>query len=117
MPEQPPDNFARFLRLARDAPVTRFALDATGRARPASRFSVRREDGRLVFDTTTIHAITKDEWENFGRIYARNVRDKDLVEHERSEWEAQTKERKEAWQKAKEEAARAAKAESAGGVS
>jgi len=116
MPEQPPENFTRFLRLARDAPVTRFALDATGRERPASLFGGRREDGKLVFDTTTIHAITETEWERFGRIYARNVRDKDLVEHERSEWEAQTKERKEAWKKAKEEEARAAK-EPAGGVS
>ena len=87
-PTAPLDPFVRFVRCKEGKPVTRFVKGDRGGARPASFFGARRVDGRLVYDTEAVHAITEEEWSAFGRIYQRNIDDGDLEDVPREAWSA-----------------------------
>jgi hypothetical protein len=94
-------DFVKFVRSVEGKPVTRFAEGGRGGVRVAALFGASRVEGRVVYDTAAVSAITAEEWERFGKIYARNIVDGHLVECTREEYDAY----------------RAAQSASAGGVS
>lgn len=97
VPDAPPaDQFVRFVRAVQDRPVTRFVKGPGGAPQAGRFFGAERVEGRLVYDVETVHAITAGEWEDFGRIYERNIRERDLVEVKREDWAASVDARKKA---------------------
>lgn len=88
-PDAPPaDQFVRFVRAVEGKPVTRFVTGPGGAPQAGRFFGAERIERKLVYDTEAVHAITADEWDRYGRIYERNIRDGDLVEVDRKAFEA-----------------------------
>ena len=100
-----PDDFVLFVRVKEGRIVRRFGTQrnfgymfepGTAKDKPSAH----------IWDTETIHAITRRELARFGREYMHELTpDGGLVEVKREDWEAQQKERKAAAQAKKDEIA------------
>jgi len=92
------DTFALFVKAVEGAMVRRYGTKTS--------IGVTADGkGTVKWDTETIHALTRDEVNQHGHLYLREIKEKALVACTREQWEAQRAKRKAEAKEAAEKAA------------